>query len=60
MRLKTERNEMKYRPKLVFATEQMQKEEIRGDMPDLNIKPVKIAFHFYFYFKTHLRKEKKM
>lgn len=51
---------MKYRPKLVFATEQMQKEEIRGDMPDLNIKPVKIAFHFYFYFKTHLRKEKKM
>lgn len=47
---------MRYTPKPVFVTEQMQKEEIRGDMPDLNIKTVKIAFHFYFYFKTHLRK----
>lgn len=56
LRLRRERNGMKYAPKLVFVTEQMQKEEIRGDMPDLNIKTVKIAFHFYFYFKIHLRK----
>lgn len=53
--LKRERNRMKRTPKLIFATEQMQKEEIRGDMPDLNIKTVKMAFHFYFYFEVHPR-----
>lgn len=40
----------------LFVTEQKQMEEIRGDVPDLNFKTVKIAFHFYFYFKTHPRK----
>lgn len=47
---------MKHTLKLIFATKQVQKEEIRRDMPDLNIKTVKIAFHFYFYFEVHLRK----
>lgn len=41
-----------YHKKVVFITEQMQKEEIRGDVPDFNIKTVKIAFPFCFYFKN--------
>lgn len=55
LRLKRERNGMQYTPKLILVTEKTQIEEISGDMPDLNFKTVKIAFHFYFYFKPHPR-----
>lgn len=51
LRLKRERNGMQYTLKLIFVTEKTQMEEIRGDMPDLNFKTVKIASCFYFYFK---------